>query len=301
MKKILLILGFICLFFSGQVYAQEIEVFFRSEENRYGIPERFEVNDTTISASSKIPYVDSSVKVYDFANLYTEEEVQLLQKRAQEISKRENHSVVIVTIDRLDYYSTLRSYSDDFYDYNDFGLDGILFFIALKSRDVYISTSGNGQLLFDDRIDPILDELVPSLSNNDFYTGTNEFLNQVEYYFEEGISREMSRCEITDELGYYQCKKAVPVFGICIGSLIVSFIITFFMAKSYKKIKLAHDADHYVNQKDVSLGNTVDRFVNTYTTRVYVSSSSGSSSSGGGSRSHSGSSGGSHGGGGRKF
>ena len=82
---------------------------------------------------------------------------------------------------------------------------------------------------------------------------------------------------------------------------LVLLVITFLIAKSYKKIKLAHDADHYVKQKDIQFGNTVDQFVNTYTTRVYVSSSSGSSSSGGGGRSHSGSSGGSHGGGGRKF
>ena len=301
MKKFLIIVSFFCLLFGGSVQAQEIETFDRTEENRYGIPERFELSDTTISASSKIPYVDSNVKVYDFANLYTDDEVTLLQKRAQEISKRENHSVVIVTLPKLDYYSTPRSYSDDFYDYNDFGLDGILFFIALQSRDVYISTSGNGQLLFDDRIDPILDELVPSLSADNFYEGTDVFLDQVEMYFEEGPSREMSRCEITDELGYYSCKKALPILWICVGGVAISLVITFLIAKSYKKIKLAHDADHYVKQKDIQFGNTVDQFVNTYTTRVYVSSSSGSSSSGGGGRSHSGSSGGSHGGGGRKF
>lgn len=307
MKKCFLCLITFLLLFSGNVYAQEIETFERTKENNYGIPERFKINETTIKHAKRIPFVDSDVKIYDFANLYSDSELENLLLKAQKISKREDYSVVVVTVASLDQNQTPRNYSDDFYDYNNFGLNGILFLIAIESRDVYISPSGYGQILFDDyRLDDMLDILTPSLSSGNYYQGTDVFLDEVDKYFRLGPDEELKRCEIVDDLGNYECKEPLPVLGICIGGISLSLLITILVVKSYKKIRLADNATKYIKTSDIDLSTSTDKLIFTNTSRTYVgssSSSSGSSGSGSGrtGSSHRSSSRASHGGRGRKF
>lgn len=298
MKKILTVCICFILLFCGSVFASEIETFERNSSNRYGIPKRFEMGQKQIDAALKTPYVNSEELVYDFAELFTLEETEKLKETAQKISKKENYKIVIVTVPNLGRKSPM-AYADDFFDYNDFGKDGILLLISIGSRDVYISTSGEGQLLFDnDRVENAIDYITPSLSSGFYGTGARKFLSTVENAFKNGISDKMSLCTIVDDLGNYTCKKPLPITFIILGSVVVSFLTVFFMTKKYKRIKKATDAQNYLNREEKDLYENQDTLINTRTTRTYISSSS--SGSGGGS-SHSGSSGASHGGGGGKF
>lgn len=298
MKKILTICFCFFFLFCGSVCASEIETYERNSSNRYGIPKRFETGQKQINAALKTPYVNSKELVYDFAELFSLEEIEQLKEDAKSISEQENYGVVIVTIPNLDT-RTPREYADDFFDYNDFGKDGILLLISIGSRDVYISTAGKGQLLFDDdRVENAIDYITPSLSSGYYKTGASKFLSVVEKAFKEGISDKMSLCTITDDLGNYTCKKPLPIVFIALGSTLVSFLITFLITKKYKRIKKAKDAENYLNRKEKELYEKQDTLINTRTTRTYVSSSSGGSGGGG---SHHSSSGSSHGGGGGKF
>ncbi len=298
MKKIGIFLITILLVLTESVHASEIVTFERTSENRYGIPERFNLGDKQIEHAMITPYVDSSKKVYDFAELFQEEENIKLEEYAQKISKQENYGIVIVTIPDLDS-RTPREYADDFYDYNDFSKDGILLLISLGSRDVYISTSGYGQILFDNsRVDSMIEEITPDLSNQDYYDAVHLFLRETENYFDRGPSKSMSRCEIINSYGDYTCKKKVPVFWIIPISTLISLLVTWLCTKKYKKIMLADDADTYLMKEELELGKKVDTFLHTSTARIRISSNS---SSGGGGSSHHGSSGASHGGGGGKF
>ena len=74
MKKIGIFLITILLVLTESVHASEIVTFERTSENRYGIPERFNLGDKQIEHAMITPYVDSSKKVYDFAELFQEEE-----------------------------------------------------------------------------------------------------------------------------------------------------------------------------------------------------------------------------------
>lgn len=298
MKKILTICLCFFFLFCGSVCASEIETYERNSSNRYGIPERFETGQKQINAALKTPYVNSKELVYDFATLFTDDEIEHLKEKTHEISLKEKYSIVIVTVFSLGT-KTPMEYADDFFDYNDFGKDGILLLISIGSRDVYISTSGEGQLLFDnDRVENAISQITPSLSNGFYGTGASKFLTLVDRAFEKGISDKMSLCTINDDLGNYTCKKPLPLIFIILGSILVSFLTTFFITKKYKRIKMAKDAQTYLSRDEKDFYEKKDTLINTRTTRTYISSSSSGSSGG---SSHSGSSGGSHGGGGGKF
>lgn len=298
MRKICFFLVSIVFLFFDIVNAREVLIFERTSENRYGIPERFDLGNRQIEHAMMTPYVEASKKVYDFAEIFDDEENQKLEELAQKISNQKKYGIVVVTIPDLDSRSP-REYADDFYDYNDFQNDGILLLISLGSRDVYISTSGYGQILFDNsRVNSMIEEITPDLSSKDYYEAVNLFLEEVEDYFDHGPSKSMRRCEIINSRGDYTCKRQVPIFWILLSSILISLVVTWLCTRKYKKIILADDADSYLKKEELELGKKIDTFVSTSTSRIRLSSNS--SISGGGS-SHHGSSGGSHGGGGGKF
>lgn len=295
MKKLSMLVLFMFLLFSGVTNAKTIETKERTEENRYGIPERFELGETQKNRALMTYYVDSSTKVYDFTSLLSVEEEQELQEKIQNNFKNEDYDVVIITIPDLDSRSP-REYAEDFYDYNEFNPNGILLLISLQSRDVYIVTSGYGQILFDQsRTDSMIDTITPSLSSGEYFEAMNLFLEEIQEASEKGPSKSMQSCEIINSLGDYRCKKQVPIIWIVPISFLISLIVTWLCTRKYKKILLADDADSYLKKEELKIGGKVDSFMYTSTARVRLSSGS---SSGGG---HHGSSGASHGGSGGKF
>ena len=296
MKKLSILLFSIFLLFSGSVDAKDFEVKTRTEENRYGIPKRFETGEKQISHALMTPYIDEMLKVYDGASLLSVQEEQDLREEIQNKFQKEDYDVVIVTVPDLDSRSP-QAYAEDFYDYNDFNPNGILLLISLESRDVYIVTSGYGQILFDQsRTEKMIDIITPSLSSQKYLEAMELFLNEVETFSKKGPSSSMKSCEIINSYGDYRCKKQVPVLWIVPISFLVSFVVTYLCARKYKKILLAEDADSYLEKEQLKLGGKIDSFMYSSTSRVRLSTST--SGSGGG---HHGSSGASHGGSGGKF
>lgn len=297
MRKYLYLILLLCIsFITTPVWAQEITVYERNEANRYGIDESIDLNNTTIFHAEQIPYIDSQVYIYDFASLLTDDEVALIHNKLKNINDK--YGIVIVTTNDVGILTT-QQYADDFYDYNNFKKDGVLLLIDMQNREVYISTTYYGQILFDNnRVEDMLDEVAPQLTNRNYYDACNKFIDMITTYIEDGPSYEMKNCEITSEYGDYTCPKMLPIPIIIIGSFVFSILVTFIITRKYRKIKLAKNANHYLKNGEITLGDNVDQFLTTYTSKRYISSSS--SGSGGGS-SHRSSSGRSHSGGGRSF
>ena len=103
------------------------------------------------------PYIDSSLKIYDFAGILKEEEITELKTQIDTFKNLTNMEIVILTIDMpYSYDSKNEEVAADFYDYNDFGInteqyDGVLFLRNNYSSDRYfnIYTFGEAQLYFD--------------------------------------------------------------------------------------------------------------------------------------------------------
>ena len=224
-------------------------------------------------------------KLYDYANLYSDSEEEKLEEKINEIIKKYDTEVVVMTTDFNGSYDT-RSEAIEFYDGNGFGADpegtGTILVIDMNIRNYYILTTGkNLKIINDFRVENILDKMEVDMISGNYFKATDSFLDEVNKY------------ESYHKYG--------PPF-LWIGAIILAAILSFFsLMKERKKLKMIKDdldasnyfIDNIVDEQD-------DILTDTKTSHIYHSSSSSS----GGGRSGGFSSGGggrSHGGGGRRF
>lgn len=244
------------------------------------------------------------LKVNDYANLFTVDEIQKLTVLIEEIIDKHNIDVVIVTTNDVEG-KTSRDYADDFYDYNGYGLDdlnsGLLFLINMQDREVYISTCGYAIDYFTDlRIDSILESVYEDLSKGNYYNSSKEFLENVDYYMAKGKPSNQYRIdEDGNKIKSPMTKKEK------INRIIISLVISLFTASisclavvlRYKKTR-ERSAENYVDKKSIVFTDRRDEFVTSHISKVKINKDN---NGGGGSSTHTSSSGTSHGGGGRGF
>ena len=263
------------------------------------------INDDNIDDILNTPKVLEKEKIYDFAELFTNEEKGKIKEKALSYIEKYNMDFVIVTIDSNNKINS-SEYAKDFYDYNYFGTndtyDGILYLIDMDNREVYILTTGKAKLFYDDfRINSLIDKASASLSLGYYYNSVNTFIIEASNYVELGIPESNNGYEI-DSNGNLVKIKNVNWIITCIGSLLIPSIILYFLISRHKGIKLASTADTYLDKNSINYGEFKDTYLTSYTSRVPIvrTDSSRRSRSGGSSISR-GSSGRSHGGGGRRF
>lgn len=246
-----------------------------------------------------------NLKVNDYANLFTVDEIQKLTSSIEEIVNRHNMDVVIVTTNDVEG-KTSRDYADDFYDYNRYGLDelnsGLLFLINMEDREVYISTCGYAIDYFTDaRIDSILDSVYEDLSKGDYYDSAKEFLDNVDYYMVKGKPNNQYRIDEDGNIIKSPMTKREKINRIIISLFISIFAATIsclIVVLRYKKTKQV-SSESYVDKKSIFFTVKRDEFVSSHISKVKINKDN--NNGGGGSSIHQSSSGNSHGGGGRGF
>lgn len=303
LKKYFVLVLMMTVIFNTSVFASTNT--YTRTENDLKINSSIKVTESVKKAALATPKVDASEKVYDFAGLLTDSEELNLYNKIMTFINTYNMDMAVVTINTNSKASAM-AYADDFYDYNDFGLgstfDGLLFLIDMDNREMWISTTGEAIIMYDDyRIDKILDETYNYISSKKYYKCAEAFVEKASTYASSGTPSSNSNYKI-DENGNYvriNSKNTFPIFGILAFSLIVSSIFIGISCSRHKTIKKATQAKHYLVKDSFKLTENEDRFITTHTSKVYDPPSS--SRSGGGSSTHHSSSGRSHGGGGRKF
>ena len=283
------------------VSAKEIRTCVRTDSDLH-VRERF-ITGNNKSDIMSTPCVDEVQKVYDFADLLTDDEEDKLYNEAMNYIEKTNYDVAIVTTND-NTKSDEVAYADDFYDYNEFGKgttrDGVLLLIDMTNRQVYISTTGNAILMYYSRIDSIIDAGYDDLKNGNYYNTFSKMINQMDYFYNLGPDENDSKTIVIDEYGKPSYIKYIsyPLVGVISGiiTLITSIII---YNKSKLKIKVGSTIS-YLKEKNIT--KKEDNLVNTIVTHTlrYSDTSSGGGHSGGGGF-HSSSGGGFHGGGGRGF
>lgn len=232
--------------------------------------------------------VDTSLKVYDDADLFTDAEEESLRERAQRIARDRKTDVVVVTTWST-FGVTSMEYADDFFDYGGFGYgydrDGILFLIDMENRIAWISTSGRAiKVFYDKRIDKILDKVEGHLRADRFYEAANVFLDKTEYYLSSGFEKSA---------------RHIPVYlAISFAVAAISVGVMAAHNRGRKTVK----ADTYLDPGSLRMRDNRDVLIRKAVTRTVISSSGGSSrGSGTRSSTHTSRSGRTHGGGGRSF
>ena len=243
------------------------------------------------------PSVNANEKIYDFAELLTEEEEKQLYDKVKEFIANTNLDLAIVTINTNVKDST-QEYADDFYDYNDFSIDGLAFVIDMQNRIFYISTAGKAMLYYNDyRIEYILSALDQEMYNHEYFNACNTLISQLTEYYNHGFSDKSDKYVVIGT----QIYRKTPYLLLSIIAVVSATIGTLILALRNKKIKLATNSNDYFDNKSFEITKDTKEFISSNTSRVYIppADSGGGGSSGGGF--HSGSSGASHGGGGHRF
>ena len=173
--------------------------------------------------------IDDMDKVYDFADLLTDQEEELLYQAATSYIKTTNYDIALVTIDDNNQQDAL-SYADDFFDYNYFGKnktrDGLVLLIDMDNREIAISTSGYAQKMYDDyRIDIAIDDGYNDVLELNYYNAFFKMLNSLTSYYQQDFPAS-NKNMIIDEYGNASYLKYMPYGLIVVISIIITLIVS---------------------------------------------------------------------------
>src|SRR5574344_564031 len=134
MKKFKFIIFGLFIFFivNNNVFAST-NTYIRTKEAPL-VPKDVVVDENNINNILNTPAVSSSEKVYDYADLLTDDEEKKLVTNINEYISNSIIDVAIVTTNNLNGYS-ISDYAYNFYDYNDFMSDGVVFVIKVGGSE----------------------------------------------------------------------------------------------------------------------------------------------------------------------
>lgn len=278
----------------------------REYTKNLGVNKKWIINENNRKNVLDTPLVDSEEKIYDFSNILTNGEIEILRNNIEKFVDKTNMDMVILTINEpYSYDSKNEDIAADFYDYNDFGIDfdhysGILLLRNTYQNDPYfdIYTFGEAQIYFDyDRLENTLDYIYDDLHAGRYLSGFNKFITKISNYYDSGVPKKMRDAYIDDNGDIqYDYKWHPPLLVALIVSCIGATIYILILINKNKMVKAASKAFDYLNKESINFTNRQDVFVNSITTHYTISSNSGS---GGGHSSHGSSGGGHSSGGGR--
>lgn len=277
-KALLLLAGMLCMLL-GSIPAAAYTV--RASVTQTG--------NTDTGYKSIAPVVDNtSDGVYDFAGLLSESEKSELNAEIQKIEKKKDYRIVVVTT--AENPGTPTAYADDFFDFNDFGKDGVLFLLDMANREQWISTTGvctevsgekNSSFSPGD-IEDILDETTSAASDGDYGRCLGNFVNEVKKH---------------GNLLYTLLPTTLSVV-ISLGLAVLTFIG---LVAQHKSAAPVNNANIAVETNAFQVGQNSAVFLGARTLTKRIPKNDGGDGFGGGGGMHMGGSGTSHGGGGRGF
>lgn len=262
---------------------------------------------------------DQQQKVYDNANLLTNDEEDLLLEKILDLDYMHDLDIVIVTIDDAEGL-TSQEYAENFYADGNFGYDsyrsGSLLLIDMDNRDVYVTTEGNAiSEINDAEVEKILDNIFVYLQSEEYYNACDAYLDTLSECY---ISSDLDNVSREDYLANYSTTREEvndwlsPVFGpvdtssgakvlrnpIISGIIaaVISIIIVAIISMK-RKTKMTAGNITYMDKDSFTINHRNDVFTGRTTTSHRIDSDSGSH----GGSSHIGGGGMSHGGGGRSF
>ena len=311
MKKIFYILLIFTLLFTLNVKAST-NTKERTEANNYGVTKETDYH-SRLNSILKTKYVDASEKIYDFSDILTDYEEQQLKVLIDNFYEKTKMDLVILT-DDFPYTSDDQNveYADDFYDYNDFGLntkhyDGIVLFRNTYQVDPYyeMTLTGEAQFYYHTRKDNILDTIYNEIKSEQYYNGFKHFIDLLDNYYETGIPSEMEGYTL-DDTGHLVAppkppkEYEVPTIWMIITAVLGTSIFTGVNVKKNKMVTHAYEANDFLDKTTINYTKATDDLTNTFVTHHIISTGSSSGGSGGGGfSSHTGSSGFGHSSGGR--
>lgn len=249
-------------------------------------------------------------RVFDGAGLFTETERAGLEQQIADLrATYPDMDVAILTANGTGG-KTARDYADDFYDENDLGAgsdySGLLMFIDMGGREVWLSGSGQGMRVFtDQRMEAMLDTIYDSLSVGDWAGAGEAFLADYARYLEAGvIPGQYNEDTETGRIDRYRPHTLTVGEVLLYGAiaLLAGGASCGVVAARYS-LRLKPRAYPVGQKSDLDLSRREDRFLRKVVTRQHIPRNTGGNtgSSAGRTSTHTSFSGRTHSGAGRRF
>jgi uncharacterized membrane protein YgcG len=215
--------------------------------------------------------------VFDTAGLMTEEELEKLEKAAEELLTKYDFGVYIVTVDDYLDYSNNNVFRAalNIYNANDFGTgeekNGLLLLLSMKRRDFNLFTNGpRGEYAFNDAGRGAMTAFfLDDFGEDRWYDGFMEYLTWADRYLEkaeEGNPYSATN-EPWDPFARNSCI-VILILLIIFVPLIPAFISRNLMVKKMQSVEKGTDASAYVSQY-LKLTNEDDTYIRTTRTERY--------------------------------
>lgn len=215
-----------------------------------------------------------------------------IAEELEEISDEYGIDVVIVTVDSIGSKSAT-AFADDFYDYNGYSEDGILFLLSMEHRDWAISTTGYGITAFTDYgCDYIFGCMKDSLADDDYEEAFGIFAEQCDDFLLQAENGEPYDYGNSIKTG----KDYIMVIGVAlVVGLAAAIIVSLILKSQLKSVSFQRNANSYIKNGSLKVTHSHDIYLYKTVSKTKRESNSGGSST------HRGSSGRSHGGSSGKF
>jgi len=219
--------------------------------------------------------VGASAQVNDGALILTDSEEQSLQARIESLEKICGCHIIIHTED-YGNYATAEMSARTLLEQSG-AEDGVIFYVAMGSRDWHVYTVGDAWDMFNGlAMDEIEIYSVEKLSSGDYYLAFDEFLNVCEDVFEmTNAGEEYTPPKRPEVLVFYLIIAAVVAF-------VIGLIWALVLKSKLTSVKLNHGAVNYQDAGSFALSGNQDVFLYKNVTCVAKPKSNGSSGVGGG-------------------
>lgn len=311
MKKILFTI-FSCFLFIGICNA-EVKTYDRYTLDNYGVNKKWEIDKYNKDEVLNTHAVDASEKIYDFSDILSESDEYYLKGLIDDFYETTGFDLIILTESfyNLDDDDN-GDYAQDFYDYNDFGIDDKYYSGVVIFRNTYpgypwygVYSFGEAQYYYpaeysDNRLNYTLDDVYSDMVAGNYRTAMSQIISDLTDYYYQGKEPGMEDYEL-DKDGMLIHTFEPPIVVALGLSLVITWIYIGSKVKKNKMVFLPRYAHDYLDRSSLMYSNRSDILYDSRTTHYTVSSSSGGG--GGGGRSYSssrGSSGGGRSGGGRR-
>lgn len=242
-------------------------------------------------------YEDALPRVWDEADLLTDEEEAALLSRFDEISDTHACDVAVATVTTTEGMD-MQTFTDEFFMMNGYGVgenrDGILLMINMESRNWYISTTGFGiTAITDAGLEYISEAFLPELSDGNYKEAFTIYADLCDDFLTQAETGEPYD---VDNMPYEPLSLLWLPISILI-SMIIAAISTAVMKSSLKSVRSKNEASDYTKEGSMKVENARDIFLY----REIRRDKKAEEKPAGGSSTHTDSSGTKHGGGGGSF
>ena len=248
-------------------------------------------------------FADLYYRMFDDAEVLTEDEDNELEDALEELSLRQSFDVTIATIESMESVGadSMEQFADDLYDYCQYGygpdMDGVLLLVSVGDRKWHISTCGYGITAFTDAgIQYLGEQMTPFMADGDYAGAFRTFVQWSDTYID--AARAGHPYDVNN-LPREPLSLMYLFLALGIG-LVLAWVVVSVMKSQLRSVAFQENAASYVREGSMNLTNSRELFLYRDVHRTEHVEAKDSDSSGG-SSTHTSSSGTTHGGGGGSF